>query len=176
MLHLSGTIKGGTWSFFSHCARQLLVTWLRRTVNHFKAFNARKNAFKIINVDLGIKLRHMILLTVGIAEEKKYHWLGKTILLLHSSIFMNAFHIITCIDSIPDVPVNRVLLPIKSDIKRSVFPCERLHGCDCQTKLYQWRRMAFSSVILGRQTPLSLSFSSLCCSLHLLLLSKINFY
>lgn len=120
MLRLSGTIKGGTWSFFSHCARQLLVTWLRRTVNHFKAFNARKNAFKIINVDLGIKLRHMILLTVGIAEEKTYHWRGKTILLLHSSIFMNASHIITCID-IPDVPVNQVLLQIKSDIKCSSF-------------------------------------------------------
>ncbi len=45
-------------SFFSHCARQLLGTWLRKTVNHIKAFNARINAFKMINVDLGIKLQH----------------------------------------------------------------------------------------------------------------------
>lgn len=40
-------------------------------VNHFKAYNAGKNAFNMINVDLGIKLWHMILLTVWIAEKKK---------------------------------------------------------------------------------------------------------
>ncbi len=104
--------------------------------------------FKMINVDLGIKLQHDTF-NRGDCGGEKYNWLGKTILLLHSSIFMNASHIITCIDSItwtiPDVPVNQVLLPIKSDIKCSVFPCEHLHGCDCQNRLYQWRRMAFSS-------------------------------